>query len=142
MSSVDPNRPNPATPKFFTACDNVVNFYKKLNVTSRETVGPLGGKSFVWFVPEDEQPFQIRCTSNVETLGYGVLSIESKISSNAPIKRWMSQSTVVDPDTATFKVKGPLGLFKHEIRLPKPNHRKPSTTPNSSSSSSAIPPGF
>src|ERR1700722_13729797 len=90
MSSVDPNRSNLEVPKG-SICDNVVDFYHKLNVPASKSVGPLGGRDFVWYVSEDEQPFQVSCISSA--LGYGLLSVHSRISSDLSVQHVFRKST-------------------------------------------------
>jgi hypothetical protein len=121
MNSVDSNssRPKESTP--FSKCEKIEDFYKKLNVPSRKTVGFFGGKSFTWYVTDKEQQFQVRCTCSLASLGFGVLRVESRMASEISNQRWFERSSAVDPETSEISMRSPLGLSKHVIRLPTPD---------------------
>lgn len=103
-----------------SACDSIAEFYEGLGVPARKTVGPFGGKSFTWYVTDGGQPFQVRCASQVNTLGFGVLRVESRMASDFSVERWFQRGAIVDHETSKINLKSPLGLSEHEVRLPTP----------------------
>ncbi|MBA2727740.1 MAG: hypothetical protein H0U49_06170 [Parachlamydiaceae bacterium] len=66
MHPSDPSGPNPRTSKPYSACDDIADSYNTLNLTTKHTVEPYGGKKYTWI---DEEPsFQVNCTCNRSTL--------------------------------------------------------------------------
>lgn len=121
MSSVDPASSSAKESKRFSACNNIADFYESLKIPARKTVGLFGGKSFTWYVTDNGQPFQVRCSCNMPSLGYGVLHVESRMASDMSNSRWFRKCSVVDPETSKVSMKSPLNLSKHEVRLPTPD---------------------
>ena len=120
--SFNPNKTHQKnTTESFTACDNIAAFYEKLNLPERKTVGAFGGKSYTWYMANKGQPYQVRCTCSVASLGFGVLRVESRLASDTSTERWFKGSPEVDPNTLKINMKSPLGFSEHEFRLPKPD---------------------
>ncbi len=103
--------------KSFTACDKIAAYYESIHTPKRVSEGPLGGKSFTWYVNDSGQSFQVFCACNVATAGIGQLMITSRMASERPSKRFFTSTTDVDPETAKVILHGVL-LQKHEITLP------------------------
>lgn len=110
---------------YFTACDEIASYYEKSNVPARSSTGVFGGKSFTWYVSEQGQPYQVFCRCTMPTLGYGHMSIRSRIASKESSTRFFRKSTPVDPITSKVTLDGVLFFAdKHEIRLPKDDKQR------------------
>jgi hypothetical protein len=101
----------------FSACDKIAAYYESIHVPSRVSFGPLGGKSFTWYVNDSGQAFQVFCACNLAQAGLGQLWITSRMASERPSKRFFTSTSDVDPKTAKVILQGAL-LQKHEITLP------------------------
>jgi hypothetical protein len=107
-------------PKGFSACDKIAEYYESIQTPKRVSFGPLGGKSYTWYVNDSGQAFQVFCACSLATAGIGQLMITSRMASERPSKRFFTSTTAVDPTTAKVVLQGVL-LQKHEITLPSPN---------------------
>lgn len=101
----------------FSACDKIAEYYESIHTPARVSYGPLGGKSFTWYVNDSGQSFQVFCMCNVATAGLGRLMITSRMASERPSDRFFTKTSSVDPKTAKVVLKGVL-LQRHEITLP------------------------
>lgn len=110
--------PNVSQRKSLGACEGIAAFYEKIGVPYRKTVGIFEGVSYTWFVRDDEQKFNVRCTSRVRKLGYGVLMVEYRDFS--PIR--FVGSPEVDPNTGKLHAVGLFGK-EHETFLPMPRKK-------------------
>jgi hypothetical protein len=117
MSSTPPSQST-----HFSACQEIADFYQALGVVSRKTEGMFGGKSYTWFVNQDDLLFQICCKSDVSTLGYGTIRVESRMASNFATARYFTVTPKIDSN-GIFEASGPFGMERHVIRLPVPNGR-------------------
>jgi hypothetical protein len=104
-------------PSLFRACDKIADYYDHLNIPARISYGPLGGKSYTWYVSEGSQPFQVYCACNLGTLGLGSLKMTSRMASEKGSQRFFTSSSEVDKKTSKVVLQGVL-LQKHEITLP------------------------
>jgi hypothetical protein len=101
----------------FSACDKIAEYYSSMNTPSRESYGPMGGKSYTWYVSDSSQSFQVFCACNIATLGLGVLQIKSRMASEVPSKRYFTSTSPVNKETSKVILHGVL-MQRHEIRLP------------------------
>lgn len=101
----------------FSACDKIANYYDSIKTPSRVSYGPLGGKSFTWYVQDSGQSFQVFCACNLATAGLGHLMITSRMASARPSDRYFTSSSEVDRQTAKVILNGAL-FQRHEITLP------------------------
>lgn len=104
-------------PAAFSACDKIAAFYESVDTPARISYGPMGGKTFTWYVNDSGQSFQVFCGCGVMTAGLGSLMITSRMASDKPSKRFFTSTSEVDPKTAKVVLNGAL-LQRHEIRLP------------------------
>lgn len=101
----------------FSACDKIAAYYESIHTPQRVSYGPLGGKSFTWYVNDSGQAFQVFCSCSIATAGVGQLMITSRMASERPSKRFFTSTSDVDPKTAKVVLQGVL-MQKHEITLP------------------------
>jgi hypothetical protein len=103
----------------FTGCDKIASFYDALNIPSQKTVGLLGGKSYVWYIEEEKQSFHVSCTCNIFTLGFGALTIGSRMTGISSSSGFRGKP-IVDLKTAKLVMQG-IFFANHEVRLPVPD---------------------
>lgn len=108
-------------PNVFSACDKIAAFYDSMNTPARVSFGPMGGKSYTWYVSDSGQSFQVFCACGLMTAGLGTLSIKSRMASENPSQRFFTSTSDVDHKTAKVVLKGAL-MQRHEIRLPSAKH--------------------
>ena len=104
----------------FSLCEQIAEFYEKKGVPSRKTEGPFEGKSYSWHVGTNNQAFKIRCFCNFFTVGYGVLSMQSRMASSECMPRLFKHCSPVDPKTGSVNLTGIL-FRTHQITLPVPD---------------------
>src|SRR5688500_1290727 len=111
MSSVEPNTSNSQTTNSFSRCDKIAAFYEKYNIPKSHTTGAFGGKSYRWYASDHEETFQIECTCNVATFGFGLLAIKPTRGYNPTLIRAFRETS--DVEHGKMQMKGVLGLAQH-----------------------------